>query len=58
MASLLLRSGLALTPRSLRAQAADVARLALLPALGEGVSIALLARGMLGMPWTWSFLLG
>ena len=55
---ILLRSGLELDPGALKRLKFTVLRLAFGPCIIEAVTIALMARWLLDMPWLWAFQLG
>ncbi|XP_062598595.1 sodium/hydrogen exchanger 9B2-like [Saccostrea cucullata] len=55
---ILLRAGLGLDPVALRKLSLTVLRVALVPCLFEVATNAVSAHLLLGMPWTWSFMLG
>ena len=55
---ILLRSGLELDPGALRRLKFTVLRLAFGPCIVESVTVALMARWLLDMPWLWAFQLG
>lgn len=55
---ILLRSGLELDPGALKRLKFTVLRLAFGPCIVEAVTVALMARWLLDMPWLWAFQLG
>ncbi|XP_059167523.1 sodium/hydrogen exchanger 9B2-like [Physella acuta] len=55
---ILTRAGLSLDPGALRRLSFVVLRLAFLPSVCELVVDSVMARVLLGLPWTWAFMLG
>ncbi|XP_047741012.1 sodium/hydrogen exchanger 9B2-like [Hyalella azteca] len=55
---ILLRAGLGLDPKALKAMSLTVFRLAFVPSLVESTTVAIVAHFLLGFPWLWSFMLG
>ena len=55
---ILLRSGLGLDINALKRLKFTVVRLAFCPCLSEAITVAILARFLLEMPWLWAFQLG
>ena len=58
LAVILLRAGLGLDPAALRKLSGVVLRLACCPCLVETLVVAIAARLLLSLPWTWGFMLG
>jgi len=58
LAVILLRAGLGLDPAALRKLSGVVLRLACLPCLVETAVVGVTSRLLLGLPWTWAFMLG
>ena len=58
LAIILLRAGLGLDPAALRKLSGVVLRLACCPCLVETLVVAVSARLLLSLPWTWGFMLG
>ena len=55
---ILTRSGLELDPAALRRLKFTVIRLAFSPCIGEAVTVAIVGKLLLDMPWLWGFQLG
>ncbi|XP_071552701.1 sodium/hydrogen exchanger 9B2-like isoform X2 [Panulirus ornatus] len=55
---ILIRAGLGLDPVALKKLSCVVLRLALLPCLVEAVTTGIVSMFLLGLPWSWSFMLG
>ncbi|PAA47344.1 hypothetical protein BOX15_Mlig031303g3, partial [Macrostomum lignano] len=55
---ILLRAGLGLDPKRLRALSLHVGLLAFAPCLTEAVTIGIVSHLLLKLPWAWGFLLG
>ncbi|CAG0882127.1 unnamed protein product [Darwinula stevensoni] len=55
---ILIRAGLLLNPEQLRRLRLMVIRLAFLPCIVEAISVACFSNLILGLPWTWAFMLG
>lgn len=55
---ILTRSGLELDARALRRLKFTVVRLAFGPCIGEALTVAVVSRFLLNMPWLWGFQLG
>ena len=58
LAVILLRAGLGLDPVALKKLSGVVLRLACCPCLVETLVVAVAARLLLSLPWTWGFMLG
>ncbi|XP_018012556.2 sodium/hydrogen exchanger 9B2 [Hyalella azteca] len=55
---ILLRAGLGLDPKALKAMSLVVFRLACVPCLVEAIVGAIVSHFLLGFPWLWGFMLG
>ncbi|KAA0203922.1 Na+/H+ antiporter, 1-like, partial [Hyalella azteca] len=55
---ILLRAGLGLDPKALKAMSLVVFRLACVPCLVETTVVAVVSHFLLGFPWLWGFMLG
>ena len=55
---ILIRAGLGLNPEHLQRLSLLVIRLAFVPCTIEAISVACMSNLILGLPWTWAFMLG
>ncbi|KAM7449102.1 Sodium/hydrogen exchanger 9B2 [Porites harrisoni] len=58
LAVILTRSGLELDPGALRRLKFTVIRLAFSPCVGEAITVAIVGKFLINMPWLWGFQLG